>query len=202
MRFLLLFVAGIVFAERVPWEASKIHGTPEPTPIFQLERAFPKLNFTDPVELTWASEFKRFILVELGTKVHLFANDPKVTDTTLLLDLKAAKPEATRVYSFTLHPQFVKNRRAYMVYNYQIDENKRGGTRVSELQITKELKVEGFMTHFRHDRYDEAREHLSQWLRDGVIQSPEHRLEGIENVGKAFADLFAGENFGKTIVAL
>ena len=68
--------------------------------------------------------------------------------------------------------------------------------------ITKQLKVEGFMTHFRHDRYDEAREQLSQWLRDGVIQSPEHRLEGIENVGKAFADLFAGENFGKTIVAL
>ena len=68
--------------------------------------------------------------------------------------------------------------------------------------ITKELSVEGFMTHFRHERYDEAREQLSQWLREGVIQSPEHRLAGIENVGKAFADLFAGENFGKTIVAL
>jgi NADPH-dependent curcumin reductase CurA len=68
--------------------------------------------------------------------------------------------------------------------------------------ITKELSVEGFMTHFRHERYDEAREQLSIWLREGVIQSPEHRLEGIENVGKAFADLFAGENFGKTIVAL
>ena len=68
--------------------------------------------------------------------------------------------------------------------------------------VTKELKVEGFMTHFRHDRYDEAREQLSQWLRDDIIQSPEHRLDGIENVGKAFADLFAGENFGKTIVAL
>ncbi len=68
--------------------------------------------------------------------------------------------------------------------------------------ITKELSVEGFMTHFRHERYDEAREQLSEWLRQGVIQSPEHRLEGIENVGKAFADLFAGENFGKTIVAL
>ena len=68
--------------------------------------------------------------------------------------------------------------------------------------ITKELSVEGFMTHFRHERYDEAREQLSQWLREGVIQSPEHRLEGIENVGKAFADLFAGENFGKTIVSL
>lgn len=68
--------------------------------------------------------------------------------------------------------------------------------------ITKELSVEGFMTHFRHERYDEARQQLSVWLREGVIQSPEHRLEGIENVGRAFADLFAGENFGKTIVAL
>ena len=68
--------------------------------------------------------------------------------------------------------------------------------------VTKELSVEGFMTHFRHERYDEAREQLSTWLRKGVIQSPEHRLQGIESVGKAFADLFAGENFGKTIVAL
>jgi NADPH-dependent curcumin reductase CurA len=68
--------------------------------------------------------------------------------------------------------------------------------------ITKEISVQGFMTHFRHDRYEEAREQLSQWLRDGLIQSPEYRLEGIESVGKAFADLFAGENFGKTIVAV
>ena len=67
--------------------------------------------------------------------------------------------------------------------------------------ITKELSVEGFMTHFATNvmmRLDSN----SVWLREDVIQSPEHRLEGIENVGKAFADLFAGENFGKTIVAL
>jgi len=68
--------------------------------------------------------------------------------------------------------------------------------------VTKELSVEGFMTHFRHERYDEARGQLSAWLRAGAIQSPEYQLEGIERVGKAFADLFAGENFGKTIVAL
>ena len=68
--------------------------------------------------------------------------------------------------------------------------------------ITKELKVEGFMTHFRHDRYEEARTQLSEWLREGVIKTPEYRLDGIENVGKGFADLFAGRNFGKTVVAL
>ena len=68
--------------------------------------------------------------------------------------------------------------------------------------ITKELKVEGFMTHFRHERYEEARNQLSQWLREGVIKTPEYRLDGIENVGKGFADLFAGRNFGKTVVAV
>lgn len=68
--------------------------------------------------------------------------------------------------------------------------------------ITKELSVQGFMTHFRHDRYEEARDQLSHWLREGIIQSPEHRLDGIETVGRAFAELFAGENFGKTIVAV
>ena len=112
MRFLLLFVACTAFAERIPWMDSKFHGTPEPPALFRLERAFPKLNFTNPVELTWAPEFNRFMMVELGTKVHLFANDNDTNATTLLLDLKAAKPEATRVYSFTLHPQFAKNRRA------------------------------------------------------------------------------------------
>jgi NADPH-dependent curcumin reductase CurA len=68
--------------------------------------------------------------------------------------------------------------------------------------VTKELRVEGFMTHLRHARYEEAREQLSAWMRQGLLVSPEHRLQGIESVGKAFADLFAGENFGKTIVAL
>ena len=68
--------------------------------------------------------------------------------------------------------------------------------------VTKELRVEGFMTHLRHARYEEAREQLSAWMRQGLLVSPEHRLQGIESVGKAFADLFAGENFGKTIVEL
>ena len=68
--------------------------------------------------------------------------------------------------------------------------------------ITKELSVQGFMTHFRHDRYEEARAQLSHWLREGIIQSPEYRLDGIETVGGAFAERFAAENFGKTIVAV
>ena len=68
--------------------------------------------------------------------------------------------------------------------------------------VTRELSIQGFMTHFRHERYDEARAQLAAWLREGRLVSPEHRLRGIENVAKAYADLFAGRNFGKTIVQL
>ena len=68
--------------------------------------------------------------------------------------------------------------------------------------VTKELSIQGFMTHFRHERYDEAREQLSAWLRDGRLVSPEHRLQGIEQVARAYADLFGGRNFGKTVVEL
>lgn len=68
--------------------------------------------------------------------------------------------------------------------------------------ISRELTVTGFMTHMRHERYDEARAQLAAWLEEGRLKRPEHRLRGIENVPQAFADLFAGRNFGKTLVDL
>ena len=67
---------------------------------------------------------------------------------------------------------------------------------------TKHAHMHGFMTHLNLARYDEARATMAGWIRDGHLQVHEHRLQGIENVGRAFCDLFAGVNFGKTIVEL
>jgi len=66
--------------------------------------------------------------------------------------------------------------------------------------VTRSARLEGFMTHTRVDRYDEARNALRGWLDAGRLKCFEHRYQGIENCGVAFADLFAGRNFGKTIV--
>ena len=68
--------------------------------------------------------------------------------------------------------------------------------------VTKELKIEGFMTHFRHERYDEARTELAEWLQAGKLKNPEYMMEGIGAVPQAFADMFSGQNFGKTVVKL
>ena len=67
---------------------------------------------------------------------------------------------------------------------------------------TKHAHMHGFMTHLQLARYDDARSELAQWIDDGDLVVHEHRLQGIENVGQAFCDLFAGVNFGKTIVEL
>jgi NADPH-dependent curcumin reductase CurA len=68
--------------------------------------------------------------------------------------------------------------------------------------VTKQLRIQGFMTHFRHARYPEARQALAELLREGRLKNPEYRLHGIDAVSQAFCDLFAGRNFGKTVVGL
>ena len=68
--------------------------------------------------------------------------------------------------------------------------------------VTREARMEGFFAHTRVERYPAARAQLSAWLNEGKIVAPEYRLHGIEQVGPAFCDLFAGKNFGKTVVEL
>ena len=61
-------------------------------------------------------------------------------------------------------------------------------------------RLEGFMTHTKLDRYDEARDALAGWLASGQLKKFEAKYYGVESCGQAFSDLFAGENYGKTIV--
>ncbi len=68
--------------------------------------------------------------------------------------------------------------------------------------VTNEAQMSGFFAHTRVARYDEARDALKAWLADGSIVAPEYMLHGIERVAPAFCDLFAGRNFGKTVVKL
>jgi NADPH-dependent curcumin reductase CurA len=81
------------------------------------------------------------------------------------------------------------------------NDDARGPRNLFEI-VTRQLKVEGFMTHLRHERYPEARRALAALLAAGDLVDPEHRLSGIDAVPRAFCDLFAGRNFGKTIVEL
>jgi NADPH-dependent curcumin reductase CurA len=87
------------------------------------------------------------------------------------------------------------------ITHYNAEESVSGPNNLFEL-VTKEATMQGFLTHLREDRYTEARDQLEQWIAAGQLNSIEYELAGIENTGVAFCDMFAGRNFGKTIVKL
>ncbi|MFK7977987.1 MAG: NADP-dependent oxidoreductase [Halioglobus sp.] len=66
--------------------------------------------------------------------------------------------------------------------------------------VKQSATLQGFMTHMQLDRYPEAREHLSQWIASGEVKNHEAMYEGVAMCGVAFSDMFAGKNFGKTVV--
>jgi NADPH-dependent curcumin reductase CurA len=66
--------------------------------------------------------------------------------------------------------------------------------------VTQSATLQGYMTHRMVDRYPQARAQLLRWVEEGVLSSVEYVHTGVENAGVAFCDLFAGRNFGKTIV--
>lgn len=66
--------------------------------------------------------------------------------------------------------------------------------------VTHSAKLEGFMTHLQVDRYPEARQQLLEWIAQGQLKSVVAEYEGVEQCGVAFSNLFAGVNFGKSVV--
>lgn len=87
------------------------------------------------------------------------------------------------------------------ITHYNAEDPIPGPNNMFEL-VTKEVTMQGFMTHMKAERYDEVREQLQGWIAAGQLKNIEYCLEGIENAGVAFCDLFSGKNFGKTVVKL
>jgi hypothetical protein len=68
--------------------------------------------------------------------------------------------------------------------------------------IVKRASAAGFMFSDYVERYPEAVERLSAWLREGRLNSVVDIHKGIETTPKAFCDMLAGVSRGKCIVQL
>ena len=139
-----LFVGGVFAADeaaapfglsaRVPWTTGRVTGSPDPPAPYRLERAWPKLQFTNPVELTSAPGSDRLFVVEVAGKLVSFRNDPACEQTDLFFDLKAENPQVEHVYGLAFHPQFAENRLCYICYTW--GQNIPDGTRVSRFRVS------------------------------------------------------------------
>lgn len=103
-------------AQRTAWTTSRITGSPEPPPPYQVEQVFPQLKFVNPVILTSAPGTEHLFVVELKGKIFAFLPDGKGTGAELVAELAPAIEEFNQVYGFTFHPHFQENRYCYLAY--------------------------------------------------------------------------------------
>ncbi len=118
--------------KRVPWNSSKIIGTPEPPSPYHTARVFPKLKFSEPLAMTSVPGSNRLLVVERRGKIYTFENSPTVEKADLLLDTGKS------TYGAALHPEFQTN--GYVYVTYIVDESAPlpTGSRVSRFQVGKE----------------------------------------------------------------
>jgi uncharacterized repeat protein (TIGR03806 family) len=134
-------------SKRTPWTAAHIKGSPEPPPPYRIERAFPRLAFTNPLLLTTAPGINRFFVCEQAGKIFSFPIDPNVAKADLVIDLrkeleswdKAKVRGVHELYGLAFHPQFVKNRFCYLCYilNGKGPDKLPDGSRISRFQVSE-----------------------------------------------------------------
>ncbi|TWU08938.1 Quinoprotein glucose dehydrogenase B precursor [Symmachiella macrocystis] len=112
---------------RALWTTSRIHGTPDPPPPYQLESAFPELNFDEPLAVSLIPGTNRFLLCERNGKLFTFEDAPHAKPK-LLIDLERT------VYGAAAHPDFVNNGRLFVVSI--VKEGAEDGTRLSRFETS------------------------------------------------------------------
>lgn len=66
--------------------------------------------------------------------------------------------------------------------------------------ITQRARMEGFIVFDYAKQYGKAIEDMSQWIKEGKLQSRETIVHGIESAPEALVKLFRGDNTGKMLV--
>ncbi len=76
------------------------------------------------------------------------------------------------------------------------------GPRVERHLLVKRARMQGFIIFDYAERYTEALQELTQWVRQGLIRYREDILEGIEQAPGSVAGLYRGENLGKRLIRI
>jgi uncharacterized repeat protein (TIGR03806 family) len=115
--------------KRIDWTTSRVTGTPDPPPPYQLRRVFPKLGFDEPTGITffetrpgkeWA------VIAERAGQIWCVPHDTSADRADLFLDLDPTDRGATGwglpiiPYSVAFDPDFKTNRFVYVAYNTRV----------------------------------------------------------------------------------
>jgi putative heme-binding domain-containing protein len=120
-------------AKRVPWTTSKMVGSPEPPVPYLVERAFPKLQFKNPVEMVAVPGTDQLAILELDGKLQIFRNVAEATSLHVAADVTTLEG-VTRAYGVAFHPDFEKNKEVFLCFI--TEAGLEDGSRVSRFRAT------------------------------------------------------------------
>lgn len=132
-------------AIRPAWTTSRVVGSPDPPPPYQVVRAFPTLKFDRPCLLVRGPEGNRMFVGLQSGVLFSFEAKPEA-QAELCFDLRkeiatvGLLPNAKgvdAVYGLAFHPEFAKNRQCFLCYTLRGDGRLLEGTRVSRFVVSK-----------------------------------------------------------------
>ena len=112
---LVLGMSGIA-AERAPWNANRVIGSPLPPAPYAVERLYPKLKFDRPVDVAAMPGEGRIMVLEQGGKLFSFPAKADAERADLMFDFREAHQPFDSAFAFALHPRFQENRFIYVCY--------------------------------------------------------------------------------------
>jgi uncharacterized repeat protein (TIGR03806 family) len=112
---------GYGLTARLPNATCRLDGTPDGLPDMKVQPAFPNLNFSSPVLLTYApGDSSRLFVVEQTGRIRVFPNRPDAAPS----DVKVFLDVSTKIHyggeegllALAFHPKYAQNRYFYIYY--------------------------------------------------------------------------------------
>src|SRR6185312_3286708 len=97
------------FAARVPWTSNKVAGSPNPPAPYTVQRLYPKLRFTNPVDVATMPGSDRIFVLEQAGKLYSFPANGTTDHADLAFDFRQHHQPFDSSYSFAFHPRFSEN---------------------------------------------------------------------------------------------
>ena len=128
---------GTAVAKFVPVDTAHLMGSPDAQPTLGVERAFPHLKFTRPVEFTHAGDgTDRVFVVEQDGRIRVFPNRSDAKEAKVFLDLRNVvrrEHNEEGLLGLAFHPKYRTNGQFFVFYSV----TPRGSV-VSRFQISKD----------------------------------------------------------------
>ncbi|MFN7920606.1 MAG: PQQ-dependent sugar dehydrogenase [Bryobacteraceae bacterium] len=102
-RLTCFLVVALASAERVKWTTSRVVGSPDPPPPYQLVRAFAPVTFKEPIFIAQEPGSERVWVGEYGGRIYSFLPSDPVGSKQLVLDINRG------LSAFSFHPKYTSN---------------------------------------------------------------------------------------------